>query len=243
MKIKCEVISDKGLVRDNNEDIALLFGEQVRDGSMSITCDIEPLSRFSAIVADGMGGLENGEVASQMAVTAFDSFLQELPEGLDYNDLVIKLKEWARGASQAIIDASSGAGMGCTFCGMFTYKGEPYIINIGDSRTYRLRYDFLKQITTDHSERNRLQNNQIPSNIIYNALGIPNTFIDVIKTKWVTNDKYIVCSDGLNDMVDDVIIEGIMRSENSSARQLIEAACNAGGQDNITVIYLEVIEA
>ena len=242
MKVKCEVISDVGLVRSNNEDMALLLGEKIRDSSLSITCDLEPDNRFSAIVADGMGGYENGEVASQLAIDSFDSFLTQLPVGLSLNDLIIKLKEWTREINQSIIESGNGSGMGCTLCGIFTYQNEPYVVNIGDSRTYRYRYDFLKQITTDHSERNRLGDESIPSNIIYNALGIPTAFIDVIKTKFVKNDKYIICSDGLSDMVDDDKIGAVMGSDHPTTRRLLDLAYQAGAKDNVTIIYLEILE-
>lgn len=244
MKIKCDVISDKGLVRTNNEDMALLFGEQIRDSSFSITCDIPAEVRFTAIVADGMGGLANGEVASQMATTSFDQFLLQLPTGLDENAVIMKLKEWTRDIHKEIKNAAiaAGASMGTTLCGLFTYDGSVFVINIGDSRIYRWRYEFLKQLTTDHSERERLQDDSIPSNIIYNALGATDdAFIDVIPTKIISDDRFIICSDGLSDMVDDEILETIISSDNPTARACIDAAYNAGAHDNVTVILLEVI--
>ena len=113
------------------------------------------------------------------------------------------------------------------------------MVNIGDSRTYRLRYDYLKQLTTDHSERERMGDESVPSNLIYNALGAEGAFIDVLQTKIVAGDKFIVCSDGLTDMIGDEAIEKIL-SQGGDAEALVTAAKEAGGLDNITVIIMEV---
>lgn len=240
MKIRYDVISDVGCVRTNNEDMALVFGEQIRDSSASFAFDMPENMRFSAIVADGMGGYEGGEIASAMATRSFDEFLNGLPEGLDQNDVVMELKQWIKNINEEIISAAGGSGMGCTFCGIFTYEEKAFVINVGDSRMYRIRYDLFKQITTDHSERNRKGDMSIPSNIIYNALGVPGAFVDVIPTKMIAGDKYIICSDGLSDMVEDETIAAILKSGGDITRQLVTAALNAGGKDNVTVIYIEI---
>ena len=107
---------------------------------------------------------------------------------------------------------------------------------------YRLRYDHFKQMTTDHSERNRTGDPNVASNIIYNALGVHEAFADISLIKLIKGDKYLICSDGLNDMVSDEEIETLMISNDASARQLLESALSAGGKDNVTIILLEIIE-
>lgn len=239
MNIRIDAMSDVGYVRSNNEDMALVLGEQLRDDKTAMAFELQENERLTAIVADGMGGYERGEVASEMATGLFDAFLDGLPGGLDTNDMILELKRWCRETNQKILDAAAGTGMGCTFTGLFTYEGQAYIVNIGDSRTYRLRRDFMKQMTTDHSERNRQHDDTLPSNLIYNALGAEGAFIDVTPTRIVPGDKYIICSDGLSDMVDDETIERIAKN-GGNAEALVEAAKQAGGEDNVTVVVMEV---
>ena len=90
MKIKYEVVSDKGLLRSNNEDMALVFGELIRDNSVSFTFELTPNIPFAAIVADGMGGMNGGEVASEMAATSFNDFVEVLPMDLDDNAVIVR---------------------------------------------------------------------------------------------------------------------------------------------------------
>lgn len=240
MRIRCDVVCETGKVRDNNEDMALVFGEQVRDSALSFTCDVEDTTRFVAAVADGMGGHADGEVASAMATGSFNDFLAALPDGLDAEEVVKAVKQWGVDVSEWMRTAAQGSGMGCTFCGMFTYGGNVYVLNAGDSRLYRLRYGLFKQLTIDHSERVRQNDPAIPSNLIYNALGLDNVFVDVTPTRMVNGDKYLICSDGLTDMVEGAEIGRQIRVEDCSARRLVEAALAAGGADNVTVVLLEV---
>lgn len=241
MTIRIDAVSDVGCVRLNNEDMALVYGEQLRDDKMAMAFELPENGRMTAIVSDGMGGYDRGEVASEMATGLFDAFLDALPEGLQVDEVVMELKRWCRETNGKIMDAADGTGMGCTFTGLFTYGEQAFIVNIGDSRTYRLRHDFLKQMTTDHSERERRQDDSIPSNLIYNALGAKDTFIDVIPTRMVEGDKFLVCSDGLSDMIDNDTIERMMM-DGCNAQALVDAAKEAGGLDNVTVVMVEVIQ-
>lgn len=241
MKIRIDAVSDVGCVRTNNEDMALILGEQLRDDKMKITFQPQDDERFAAVVADGMGGYERGEEASAMATESFEKFLNGLAPNLDDNAIVLALKQWCQQINADILAAAAGSGMGTTFTGILTYAGHPFVVNVGDSRTYRLRYDYLKQLTTDHSERQRRGDDSIPSNLIYNALGAEGTFMDVLQTKIVPGDKFIICSDGLTDMIGDEAIEKIL-SQGGDADALVAAAKEAGGLDNITVIIMEVAE-
>ena len=242
MNIRCNVISDVGCKRTNNEDMALLLGQQIRDDDFNFSFELADDSRLTAIVADGMGGYDKGEVASQMATDSFDQFFTDLPDDLDTNSLIMAIKQWAGETNQAILQAAQGTGMGCTFCGLITFRGEAYILNMGDSRIYRLRGDLMKQLSTDHSERNRLHDDTVPSNLIYNAFGVEGAFIDISHTRIIADDIFLICSDGLTDMVDDSTIEAILHTNDDKAKQLVEAAKRAGGDDNITVILLEFTE-
>ena len=246
MKFRYDVVSDVGRTRSNNEDMALVFGAFVRDGSNASMVKMDSNPRFTAIVADGMGGYGGGEIASEMTLRSFNQFLLNLPAGLDETEIRIALNNWLEAHQNAIFAEQTKPGlaqMGTTITGIFTYEGREYIINAGDSRVYRWRYGDLRQLTTDHSERERLKDPSVPSNLIYNAIGVPNAFISITpmieKFAIVDGDRYIICSDGLCDMIDDEAIAEIL-TNNGGARQLVDAALNAGGRDNCTVIVLDI---
>lgn len=243
MKIRYEAVSNVGLVRTNNEDMALVFGEYIRDNNIAFAFDLAPQMPFTAIVADGMGGMNGGEVASQMATAAFNSFAESLTPGMSPDEVVMALKQWTRLCDRSIVERGQQdpllLRMGTTLTGLLAFNDTLFVLNIGDSRTYRLRYDIFKQLTEDHSERQRTGDPSVPANLIYNALGTGTAFIDVKVMQLVEGDRYVVCSDGLSDMVSDEAIEQMLRNGNS-ARQYVQAALQGGGRDNVTVIVLDV---
>ncbi len=247
MKIRYDVISDVGRKRTNNEDMALIFGSQIRDNALRSAVPMGPQLRFTAIVADGMGGYGGGEIASEIATSTFSQYIDSMPEGLDDDQVKEYIKRWFEFAQNHIFVRQSEPGlshMGTTVTGIFTYDNRFYMINAGDSRVYRLRYETLRQLTKDHSERERWGGDpKIPSNLIYNALGVPNGFVDVTalseEAPVVDGDVYVVCSDGLSDMIDDKTIEQILNN-GGGTRQLVDAALEAGGADNCTVIVFSV---
>ncbi|MDO4319632.1 MAG: protein phosphatase 2C domain-containing protein [Bacteroidales bacterium] len=247
MKIRYESISDVGRERSNNEDMALVFGAFIRDDAQSSMVPMQSRPRFTALVADGMGGYGGGEIASAMVLASFNEFLADLPDGLSPRETARAVREWLRGIQQAVLDKASAdrelANMGTTLTGIFTYGQSDFMINAGDSRVYRWRYDTLRRLTVDHSERERTGDPLVPSNLIYNAIGVPGAFIDVIcltdEMPMIDGDVYVICSDGLCDMIDDDTIASILAS-GGGARGLVDAALDAGGRDNCTVIVLYV---
>lgn len=236
MRLRFEIVSHAGLVRTQNEDMAYAGGQTVRDDSDAFEFDIpDEGMKFGAVVCDGLGGREGGEKASALTCNMFDTFVDELPVGLEPNDLILRLKRWAQTANDTIMAESHGNGMATTLTGLLLYFDQAYILNCGDSRTYRLRYDNFRQLTRDHSERNRLNDPSAPANLMYNCLGIPEAFIDITPAKIVVGDQYIICSDGLSDVVSDADIQRNI----SSAQALVDAALAAGASDNVTVITLK----
>lgn len=236
MRLRFEIVSHAGLVRTQNEDMAYAGGQTVRDDSDAFEFDIpDEGMKFGAVVCDGLGGREGGEKASALTCNMFDTFVDDLPVGLEPNDLILRLKRWAQTANDTIMAESHGNGMATTLTGLLLYFGQAYILNCGDSRTYRLRYGNFRQLTRDHSERNRLNDPSAPANLMYNCLGIPEAFIDITPTKVVEGDQYIICSDGLSDVVSDADIQRNI----SSAQALVDAALAAGAPDNVTVITLK----
>lgn len=236
MRLRFEIVSHAGLVRTQNEDMACAGSQTVRDDSDAFEFDIpQEGMKFGAVVCDGLGGREGGEKASELACSLFDTFVEALPAGLEPNDVIMRLKRWTQTANDAIMAESHGNGMATTLTGLLLYFDQAYILNCGDSRTYRLRYDNFRQLTRDHSERNRLNDPSAPANLMYNCLGIPEAFIDITPAKIVVGDQYIICSDGLSDYV----TEAEMQTHVQSAQALVDASLSAGAPDNVTVITLK----
>ncbi|MEA4919169.1 PP2C family protein-serine/threonine phosphatase [Proteiniphilum sp.] len=247
MLLKSEINSDIGCVRANNEDMILFAGEYFRDNSAKQIVELSDSVRFAAVVADGMGGHKGGEIASEIALRLFDDFILDLADGLDESGINLSLKEWTEKTHNIILHRSyelpEQEGMGTTFCGLLFYGEMVFALNIGDSRLYRFRGGILKQLTTDHSIRQLTGDLSQGSNQIYNSLGAgESAFIDIknISGQLLDDDLYLICSDGLSDMVADEEIEQIL-TENPSTRTLIAAAKNAGGKDNVSVILLKII--
>ncbi len=248
MLIKSDLNCDIGCVRQNNEDIVLLGGELFRDKAQGCDFEIDDTTRFAAIVADGMGGHNGGEVASEFATQFFCDFVLNLPDGLSAEELTEQIKEWTEKAHRNILEQGYRApdyeGMGTTFCGLLFYGGSVLALNIGDSRLYRFRNGILRQISTDHSMRELTGDQTLPVNQIYNSLGAGATaFVEIkeLTGQLYDDDLFLICSDGLCDMISDEEIEQLL-SDEPSAGKLVEAARKAGGKDNISVVLLQLKE-
>jgi serine/threonine protein phosphatase PrpC len=207
------------------------------------------------VVADGMGGANAGEVASEMAVRSFDP---ELADGNPAEALVDVIE----GANRRIHDRSqsdeSSSGMGTTVTAAYVSDEEVIVAHVGDSRAYLLRDGELMRLTTDHSlvgelvARGKLTEAQAESHpqrsVITRALG-PEAHVKVDVDIFPAHhgDVFLLCSDGLTSMIHEPqlkpLVEGADDLE-TLGRTLIDAANAAGGRDNITVILfrLEVVE-
>lgn len=237
--IQYAAVSDVGCVRKNNEDIAYAAGKLVRDGTAAgeTYCD----GCVSFAVADGMGGYEGGEIASEIVCRSFASFIKSFRHD-NTTPIVDCIKGWAKRTNKLVYESAALrpelSEMGTTFIALIFITDKLYLLNIGDSRCYRIRSGILKQLSTDHSERQRTGNPEVPSNLIYNFMGLHSTefFSDVIELTPIDGDRYILCSDGLSDLVDEDCIE----SDSGNVDTLISAAKKNGGRDNITVIKIEL---
>jgi serine/threonine protein phosphatase PrpC len=238
MNIKAFGITDVGLKRTNNEDSFL----------------VRPDLGFCA-VADGMGGAAAGEVASRIFMeTASEVFgargSSESP--------VDRVKRSFTLANKRILDHVAvhpdHTGMGCT-AEILAISGEDIIIgHIGDSRTYRLRNGELRQLTVDHSlVQEQIKKGVISAtdarthamrHVILRALGAKETVeLDILKGKGIVGDIFLLCSDGLTDMVDDAAMQNALNQGGDLQTQtdrLIALAKAAGGKDNITVVLVKV---
>ena len=227
--------SDRGLVRSNNED------------------SVYAGARLLAL-ADGMGGHAAGEVASQLMIAA----LAHLDDDEPGDDLLGKLERATREGNAAIADQVHEEpeldGMGTTLTAILFAGKKLGLVHIGDSRAYLLRDDQLTQITRDDTfvqslvDEGRITAEQAHSHpqrsLIMRAL----TGNEIEPTLTVresrTGDRYLLCSDGLSDVVSDETIENTMRegSNDECADRLIELALRSGGPDNVTVVVADVLD-
>ncbi len=227
--------TDIGRVRTHNEDSLLVH---------------EPLF----VVADGMGGHEAGEVASEIAVNTMDAAAGSITDAATLGDAVIQ-------ANRAVIQgARSGVGkpgMGTTMTAAFIDGDMLAVAQVGDSRAYLLHQGLLQQITRDHSlmaelieagqiteEEARVHPNR---SIITRALGSdPSTEPDIFELTLEPGDRLLLCSDGLSGMLIRQELQQILGSipdPQQAADQLIKRANDAGGHDNITAIVVDVLHA
>ncbi len=237
-----------GCVRSNNEDMVLAYDSFVRSNTYQTEFMTENTDRFVIALADGMGGHNAGEVASQETLSNLKFFLEDLPRGMASVEFQEMMIEWLSSInkiinSRGLIDRSL-IEMGTTLVGVVYYSGKYYWINCGDSRLYRLRNGKLEQITTDHS-LNILRGESKHSNVITNCIGAGNnhSFLDIFDfTDDISiNDVYMLCSDGLNDMISDETIEKLLLA-NSTANQLCDAAIEMGGYDNVSACVFQVLK-
>lgn len=244
-------ITDPGRVRGHNEDC------------------VESRPELGIVVlADGMGGYNAGEVASGMATSLIASGLQEVwtKDALKKlsRDAAMALsqrvlQEQVAKANKAIFEAAQKdphcAGMGTTLVACMFYDNFLTVGHIGDSRLYRMRSDILEQVTRDHS----LLQEQIDSglitkedarsshnkNLVTRAVGIdPEVEAEIHSYDVQKDDIFLLCSDGLNDMIEDDEIQMTLIALRSNldltAQQLVQAANDAGGRDNVSVMLVRI---
>lgn len=245
-------LSHPGMVRAHNEDSIFV------DGEAGI-----------AILADGMGGYRAGEVASGIAVTVVASgMLPELQSGRQLSKVDVQsglthgaqlLQQQIAAANKGIYEAAQArpecAGMGTTIVATVFCGNRVAIGHIGDSRCYRLRGEKFEQLTHDHSllqeqlDSGALTTEQAKSslnkNLVTRALGIEAIVpADIAEYRMEANDIYLLCSDGLTDMVEPDAIHAIVDEKRSelavAVADLVDLANQNGGRDNISVVLVRV---
>ena len=206
-------------------------------------------------VADGMGGAQAGEVASQLAVEVLQKGLPD--GGGSVEERLRGLVEEANARINALSRADDQrAGMGTTMTLAYVGEDELSVAHVGDSRLYRLREDRFERLTDDHTLVEELvrQGKLTPQeadthpqrSIITRALG-PEAAVETDSHTWPARDGdvYLICSDGLTSMISEAQVGELLRASSSleqAGRRLIEAANAAGGRDNITVILFRLEE-
>jgi serine/threonine protein phosphatase PrpC len=246
MKFQISAVSDIGCVRTNNEDMLVVNDQFVRDGSYTGELLTETNDCFIA-VADGMGGHNAGELASEFVLQRMSAMAKSLPAAEDEAALQTLLDKHIReihvSLNQLGIHNPELRGLGCTFTGLLVHQGQLYLVHVGDSRLYRQRRLFLTLLTKDHTLRNMLNDPSIPANKIANSFGggAGDIFFDfeMLTDRVFENDILLLCSDGLSGEITDEQIETAL-AENADAAKLVQMARSHGGNDNISCIVITV---
>ena len=220
-----------GKVRKNNEDSLLVAEPNI------------------FVAADGMGGAAAGEVASKILVDTVKNFLANVPEPLDEKVLSKSILKSNAAILREAEENSNLRGMGTTATILHIYKDQAYFAHVGDSRLYRLKNSALEQMTLDHSyveslvrkgELTPAQAKVHPmKNILTQAVGAMEEIqVETGNFKVEGGEKFLLCTDGLTNMVDDDEIKKILIESKNPAEDLINAALEGGGHDNITAIVV-----
>lgn len=248
-KLPAAARTNVGLKRSNNEDAYFLD---------------EDLGLF--LVADGMGGAASGEVASEMVSKAIADYVRRyVEEDIEFGDRYgfydARLTTRANTLMQAIHLANSlvydaahhekqHKGMGATLAALMTDEDHVLVVNVGDSRIYRCRDARLDRLTVDHRmtddpkmrgvfEQGASIVNEM-GNVLTRAMGVHQVVEpDLTRHPLRSGDSFLICSDGLSDMVEDEMIGRIMAMERSldqKAKDLVDLALAGGGYDNVTVV-------
>lgn len=222
--------------------------------------ELEP-GLVAAILADGMGGHQAGEVASQLAVDTLREALRGTTANLTLEERKTLIGQAILQANEVVFDAASNNeqyyNMGTTVVAVLLSADHAVIGHIGDSRAYQWREGKLTQLTEDHTLVNELvKSGQITPeeaekhprrNVLTRALGTDEQVeVDVNSISWLKNDLLLLCSDGLSDMVGTAVIAETLEQNgldlDQKADRLIQLALQAGGDDNITVVLLHHAE-
>ena len=253
-KLRCVGVTDTGRVREHNED------------TIGTDADVGLV-----VLADGMGGYKSGEVASGIAVR---TLLGLIKEAVERQDLSIPDPETGQGRPGILLrDAIQRAnkiiyqtartqpnceGMGTTVVAGLFFDDKITIAHVGDSRMYRLRDNRIEQVTQDHSLMQELvargfytpeeAARAAAKNFVTRALGVePVVEVEVTEIPVVKDDLFLLCSDGLSDMVEDDDIQLTASTFGANletlAKQLVLLGNENGGRDNISVVLARVLDA
>ncbi|MBE6754096.1 MAG: serine/threonine-protein phosphatase [Ruminococcaceae bacterium] len=258
MKIAATACVNVGKRRSNNEDNLCFNGEclneQSREAPYFRTVTLTDEQCFGACVCDGMGGESMGEAASLIGANAFAEWLGRIKTGRHFRWNAAAGEYFADGGEKvAQYSASIGAVSGCTAALLLLQEGRAYFANEGDSRVYLLRGKKIKRLTTDQTlaemlvktrrmKREQAEHSRAKSQLT-GFLGLAQCKPNIGKPfRCRKGDRFLLCSDGLTDMLSEQQIYEKARIGEVSycARDLMDGALAAGGDDNCTIILVEV---
>ena len=253
-KFRCVGVTDTGRVREHNEDT---FGTDADIGLV--------------VLADGMGGYKAGEVASGITVRTVMGLVKEAVEreDLSHRDEEsglsrpgILLRDAIQRANKIIHQTAKTQanceGMGTTVVAGLFFDDKLTIAHVGDSRLYRMRDGRLQQVTQDHSLLQELVDRGFytpeeaarasAKNYVTRALGVePTVDVEITEVEALKDDVYLLCSDGLSDMVEDDDIQLTISTFGANletlAKQLVLLSNDNGGRDNISIVLVRVLES
>jgi protein phosphatase len=267
VRIEFGAVSHAGKVREKNEDHFLISKISRKQEILVTNVPGEHIPAlpeedgYGMIVADGMGGMAAGEVASRMAITTALNLIQKSPKwGFKINkkearELFERVSQHLRDIDETLTARSEADyrlfGMGTTLTAAYSAGADLFIIHLGDSRAYLFRKGSLRQLTKDHTlaqamaDAGYISPEDVPRhtkrNVLTNFLGGHHGHVkaDVRWLRVADGDLLLLCSDGLHDMVDDasiadILVEHTVPSE--AAQALLDKALERGGKDNVTVI-------
>lgn len=237
-------MSNRGLIRENNEDSYLVVSEP-------------GLYPAIFLIADGLGGHKNGELASSIAVNFMAQKLSEQlgdidqPERIEYL-LADNLQKTNVRVYLNSLESPENYGMGTTLTSLIFFPERLYLGHVGDSRCYLLRSGVLQQLSKDHSLIEEMRDSggfkdeytgqTYAKNILTQALGSPEYLKPwLLHMDRKRNDRYLLCTDGLHGLVDDTVIELTLaqaRNPEQACQKLMDLALAAGGTDNITLVVI-----
>jgi protein phosphatase len=258
--IHAAAITHPGMSGKNNEDNYAV--------SAHILSETDPTASTFAIVADGVGGHKAGEVASEIAVETISQIISESDASNPTEILEYAIVHASHSVHQQSA-ADDKKGMGSTCCCVWIIGNQLYTASVGDSRIYLIRDNQIHQITVDHTwiqeaiEHGILTKDQAKghprAHIIRRYLGSKNPVVPDFRLKLhpdetdeqstanqgmrvLPNDQFLLCSDGLTDLVEDIEIQEVLQNNSLEAaiQQLVDLANERGGHDNITLITLKV---
>lgn len=243
--MRFNIQTDVGRRRNTNQDYAAVFENQT--------------GQLLAVLADGMGGHQAGDVASQMAVSNLGEDWQqtvtEMPEKA-IQWLIRQFQQENEVINRTGQEQPELLGMGTTLVAAILFPEVFALAHVGDSRAYLLRDGQIRQLTEDHSLVNELVKsgeitqemaaNHPRKNVLTRSIGMPGTVeVDVTTIQWTADDYLLFCSDGLTNMVSDATIAEVINGPGSledKNERLIFLANEAGGSDNITVLLIALGE-
>jgi len=270
--IDITALSDRGKVRENNEDAFAVFrmGRFIERLQSNVPESDLPSRRDTAghlmIIADGLGGHEAGDVASRTAlVTALELIMRSPRWALQLDDpatrdteiraMLTRARGYLTRVHTTLHEAAAAdtrlAGMGTTLTGLYTLGRDAFVLHVGDSKAFRMRAGELRQLTHDHTvaqeyaDRGMISQEEVAKHrlqhVLTRAVGGPGDHLaaDMHHFALEDGDRWLLCSDGLTDMVAEPDLATVLRAHPGSseaARALVDLALENGGRDNVTVI-------
>ena len=254
LKVSAAVCSHKGKIRGNNEDAFLLNGvylplEKMDEGGLFTAQTETPFQLYA--VCDGMGGEEAGELASFAAVETFAKLLKDASRKTDVRPASVSAVQQA---NEAVLALDKNAG--CTMTLLCLQGGKATVTWLGDSRIYLLRCGELLRLSEDHTQAQRLLNMGVfdaltakthPSSheltryigMETEGFALQSAYGETLTLK--EGDVFLLCSDGLTDMVEETEFAALLNKDaKSAAEELVSAALANGGRDNVTAMAVRV---